>query len=146
MKNPNQLDENKQSVRQIKDTPKDLIYGQINGKKPVETRKTEMSNPVVTGGSVEQRKTTILKEEDLKSLFHKMMGKTKQEVPTKTFQRPNAIPNTNKPLALRQDSKEYFAMLLWPTWPFCQKMFQQPKQATRHKSQEQWETAMGTTK
>jgi hypothetical protein len=55
-----------------------------------------MSNPVVTGGSGEQSKTIMIKEEDLQALFHKMMGQTKQEVPTKTFQRPNAIPNTNK--------------------------------------------------
>ena len=100
MKNPNQLDEIKKSVRQIKNTPKDLIHGQLNGKKPVETRETEMSNPVVTGGSDEQSKTIMIKEEDLQALFHKMMGQTKQEVPTKTFQRPNAIPNTNKPPAL----------------------------------------------
>jgi hypothetical protein len=45
----------------------------------------------------------MIKEEDLQTLFHKMMRQTKQEFPTKTFQRPNAIPNTNKPLALRQD-------------------------------------------
>jgi hypothetical protein len=57
MKNPNQLDETKKSVRQIKNTPKDLIHGQLNGKKPLETRETEMSNPVVTGGSGEQSKT-----------------------------------------------------------------------------------------
>jgi hypothetical protein len=57
MKNPNQLDEIKKSVRQIKNTPKDLIHGQLNGKKPVETRETEISNPVVTGGSGEQSKT-----------------------------------------------------------------------------------------
>jgi hypothetical protein len=86
MKNPNQLDEIKKSVRQIKNTPKDLIHGQLNGKKPVETRETEMSNPVVTGGSGEQSKTIMIKEEDLQALFHKMMGQTKQEVPTKTFQ------------------------------------------------------------
>jgi hypothetical protein len=91
MKNPNQLDETKKSVRQIKNTPKDLIHGQLNGKKLLETRETEMSNPVVTGGSGEQSKTIMIKEEDLQALFHKMMGQTKQEVPTKTFQRPNAI-------------------------------------------------------
>jgi hypothetical protein len=76
MKNPNQLDEIKKSVRQIKNTPKDLIHGQLNGKKPVETRETEMSNPVVTGGSGEQSKTIMIKEEDLQALFHKMMGQT----------------------------------------------------------------------
>jgi hypothetical protein len=48
----------------------------------------------------------MIKEEDLQALFHKMMGQTKQEVPTKTFQRPNAIPNTNKPPALRQDGSK----------------------------------------
>jgi hypothetical protein len=41
-----------------------------------------MSNPVVTGGSGEQSKTIVIKEEDLQALFHKMMGQTKQEVPT----------------------------------------------------------------
>jgi hypothetical protein len=91
MKNPNQPDDNKKSVRQIKNTPKDLIHGQLNGKKPVETRETEMYNAVVTGGSGEQSKTIMIKEEDLQALFQKMMGQTKQEVPTKTFQRPNAI-------------------------------------------------------
>jgi hypothetical protein len=69
MKNPNQLDETKKSVRQIKNTPKDLIHGQLNGKKPLETRETEMSNPVVTGGSGEQSKTIMIKEEDLQALF-----------------------------------------------------------------------------
>jgi hypothetical protein len=83
-----------------------LIHGQQNGKKPVETRETEISNPVVTGGSGEQSKTIMIKEEDLQALFHKMMGQTKQEVPIKTFQRPNAIPNTNKPPALRQDGSK----------------------------------------
>jgi hypothetical protein len=37
VENPNQLDETKKSVRQIKNTPKDLIHGQLNGKKPLET-------------------------------------------------------------------------------------------------------------
>jgi hypothetical protein len=32
-----------------------------------------MSNPVVTGGSGEQSKTIMIKEEDLQALFHKMM-------------------------------------------------------------------------
>ena len=45
-----------------------------------------MNNPVVTGGSGEQSKTIMIKEEDLQVLFHKMMGQTKQEVPTKTVQ------------------------------------------------------------
>jgi hypothetical protein len=67
-------------------------------KKPVETRKNEMYIPVVTGGSGEHSKTIMIKEEDLQTLFHKMMRQTKQEFPTKTFQRPNAIPNTNKDL------------------------------------------------
>jgi hypothetical protein len=35
MKNPNHPDENKKSVRQIKNTPKDLKHGQLTGKKPV---------------------------------------------------------------------------------------------------------------
>jgi hypothetical protein len=51
-----------------------VLHGQLNGKKPVETRETEMSNPVVTGGSGEQSKTIVIKEEDLQALFHKMMG------------------------------------------------------------------------
>ena len=121
-----------------------MIYGQINGKKPVETRKTEMSNPVVTGGSVEQSKTTILKEEDLKSLFHKMMGKTKQEVPTKTFQRPNAIPNTNKPLALRQDGGQRNILLCYcgQLGHFARKCFsnpnRQPDTNLRSNGKQQW--------
>jgi hypothetical protein len=41
--------ETKKSVRQIKNTPKDLIHGQLNGKKPVETRETEMSGLLVLG-------------------------------------------------------------------------------------------------
>jgi hypothetical protein len=68
------------SLTQPQITPKDLIHGQlngINGKKPLETRETEMSNPVVTGGSGEQSKTIMIKEEDLQVLFHKMMGQTK---------------------------------------------------------------------
>jgi hypothetical protein len=68
MKNPNQPDENKKSVRQIKNTPKDLKHGQLTRKKPVETRKNEMYIPVVTGGSGEHSKTIMIKEEDLQTL------------------------------------------------------------------------------
>ena len=145
MKNPNQLDEIKKSVRQIKNTPKDLIHGQLNGKKPVETRETEMSNPVVTGGSGEQSKTIMIKEEDLQALFHKMMGQTKQEVTTKTFQRPNAIPNTNKPPALRQDGSQRNTLLCFycgQPGHFARKCFsnpnRQPDTNLRSNGKQQW--------
>jgi hypothetical protein len=145
MKNPNHPDENKKSVRQIKNTPKDLKHGQLTGKKPVETRKNEMYIPVVKGGSGEQSKTIMIKEEDLQPLFHKMMKQTKQEVPTKTFQRPNAIPNTNKPLALIQDGGQRNTLLCFycgQPGHFARKCFsnpnRQPDTNLRSNRKQQW--------